>query len=209
VGRPRGFVEAEVVDRAAELFWREGYERTTMQDLVDAAGLGRASLYGAFGSKDALFERALGRYIDQTAQPVLASLDGDGPWLPRLRATLRLVLRETASDDRRGCMLVRAAGERAPHDDAVAEQADRAFAAYEQAYARLLVKALEAGELRADVDPPAAASLVLATVSGLQLLVQAGHPPASLDQALNTLLTLLAPPDVGPRARPGPVTTTS
>ena len=62
-GRPRTFVEEEVLDAAMQVFWRHGYEASSIAQLRAATGLSSASLYGAFGSKEGLFERAIEHYI--------------------------------------------------------------------------------------------------------------------------------------------------
>ena len=59
MGRPRTFSEPDVVARASAVFARRGFAATSVDDLVRATGVGRASLYGAFGSKDGLFQRCL------------------------------------------------------------------------------------------------------------------------------------------------------
>jgi AcrR family transcriptional regulator len=61
-GRPREFDIELALDRAMELFWRKGYEGTSLSDLTDTLGITRPSLYAAFGNKEALFRRALERY---------------------------------------------------------------------------------------------------------------------------------------------------
>src|SRR6266566_10166481 len=61
-GRPRHFDVDEALDRAMRLFWRKGYQATSVSDLTTAMGIKRASLYAAFGSKEALFRKALERY---------------------------------------------------------------------------------------------------------------------------------------------------
>src|SRR6478752_8329148 len=61
-GRPRGFDTDEALDRAVEVFWRQGYEGTTLDDLTGAMGINRPSLYAAFGNKEATFRRAVERY---------------------------------------------------------------------------------------------------------------------------------------------------
>ena len=60
MGRPRAFSESDVVASASAVFARRGFAATSVDDLVRATGVGRASLYGAFGSKDSLFQRCLG-----------------------------------------------------------------------------------------------------------------------------------------------------
>src|SRR4051794_39604457 len=63
-GRPREFDVDEALDRAVEVFWRQGYEATTLTDLTEAMHIGKPSLYAAFGNKEALFRRALDRYTE-------------------------------------------------------------------------------------------------------------------------------------------------
>src|ERR1700759_5692402 len=75
-GRPRAFDLDEAVDRALELFWRQGYAATTVADLTAAIGINPPSLYKAFGSKQDLFERAVQRYADLNGRIVEAALAG-------------------------------------------------------------------------------------------------------------------------------------
>ncbi len=65
MGRPKEFDEAEVLERAVELFWARGYQATSVQDIVDHVGVNRQSLYNEFGGKDALFLAALRRYMER------------------------------------------------------------------------------------------------------------------------------------------------
>jgi AcrR family transcriptional regulator len=63
LGRPRGFDTEKALDCAMHIFWRKGYVATTLTDLTAAMGINRPSFYAAFGSKEALFRTALGRYF--------------------------------------------------------------------------------------------------------------------------------------------------
>lgn len=63
MGRPREFDECEIVTKALRAFWKRGYDATSIEDLVEETGLGRASLYGAFGDKQQLFRRAVDHYL--------------------------------------------------------------------------------------------------------------------------------------------------
>src|SRR5215469_12846659 len=74
-GRPRSFDVEKALDRALEVFWRKGYEGATLSDLTGAMGINRPSLYAAFGNKEALFRKALDRYIEGPAQYVAAALE--------------------------------------------------------------------------------------------------------------------------------------
>lgn len=153
-----------------ELFWRRGYEATSMQDLVEALGLNRSSLYAAFGDKHALYLRALDRYLDEAVQATAERLGGtDAP----VRATLRRWLHDTARnlcrrEDRRGCFMVNAATELGEHDPLASQRLERAFATLHDTFAAAVRRGQAAGELRADLDARAVASFLLTTVIGLR-----------------------------------------
>src|SRR3989440_11441871 len=66
-GRPRAFDTDRALDRALQVFWRKGYEGATLSDLTKAVGVNRPSLYAAFGGKEALFRKALDRYLNGPA----------------------------------------------------------------------------------------------------------------------------------------------
>ena len=74
VGRPRTFDTEKALDRALKIFWRKGYEGTSLPDLTKAMGISRPSLYAAFGNKEALFRRAIDRYIEGPACHVKEAL---------------------------------------------------------------------------------------------------------------------------------------
>ena len=67
IGRPRAFDLETALDRALQVFWRKGYEGTSLSDLTKAMGINRPSLYAAFGNKEALFRKALDRYAEGPA----------------------------------------------------------------------------------------------------------------------------------------------
>ncbi|HMH35803.1 MAG TPA: helix-turn-helix domain-containing protein, partial [Streptosporangiaceae bacterium] len=77
-GRPRGFDVDEALDRALEVFWRQGYEGTALSDLTAAMGISRPSLYATFGNKEALFRKVLDRYADGPAAYAARALELPG-----------------------------------------------------------------------------------------------------------------------------------
>ncbi|MCM0022138.1 MAG: TetR/AcrR family transcriptional regulator, partial [Tagaea sp.] len=74
-GRPRSFDETAALDSAIEVFRRHGYEGASLELLTDAMGINRPSLYGAFGDKAALFDKAVSRYVEGPGAMPLAALD--------------------------------------------------------------------------------------------------------------------------------------
>ena len=66
LGRPRAFDIEKALERALRVFWEKGYEGSSLSDLTEAMGINRPSLYAAFGNKEALFRKALDRYVERT-----------------------------------------------------------------------------------------------------------------------------------------------
>src|SRR5262245_62821062 len=105
-GRPREFDVAEALERAMQVFWRQGYEGATLPDLTQAMGINRPSLYAAFGSKEELFRKALDRYVEGPAAYMREALNE-----PTARAVAERLLGgsiDLVTDRRnpRGCLIV-------------------------------------------------------------------------------------------------------
>ncbi|MFD4501826.1 TetR/AcrR family transcriptional regulator [Streptomyces sp. NPDC058457] len=178
---------------AMELFWRRGYEATSMADLVEHLGIGRASLYATFGSKHDLYLKALDRYQEERLPPLLRALSGPGPVLPAVRALVRQYAGESAADDLRlrGCLVTNTAAELAPHDPAAARSVERNWDRVETVLHTALVRARARGELPADRDPLALARTLLVLLQGLRLVGKASTDPARVRDAAEQALRLL------------------
>src|SRR4030088_3592079 len=121
MGRPREFSDPVVVAAAMEVFWEKGYEATTTQDLCTRTGLGRGSLYNAYGSKHRLYEEAVRRYAATKAETQLAMLAEPGPVRERLRELMLGVIdTDLADPGRRGCLALNAATEPSGRTEVVA-----------------------------------------------------------------------------------------
>ncbi|MFF3560251.1 TetR/AcrR family transcriptional regulator [Streptomyces sp. NPDC002574] len=176
--RPKQFDPDVAVEQAMEVFWRKGYASTTPQDLVDALGIGKGSLYNAFGSKRALFERALRRYRERQASVLLRALEEPGPAKVRLRRALEAVVRTDLADpDRRGCMAVNTAAEVVRTDEVATDLVLRAFAHIESAFRAVVVEGQRAGEISPERDPDGLAAMLQNTVAGLRLAVRVAEGP--------------------------------
>src|ERR1044072_4118836 len=126
MARPRSFDETDVVRRARDVFHDHGYAATSVEQLTEATGLQRSSLYGAFGDKHGLFLRAFDQYCEETIGGVVVELSGDDAGaLKRLRRHLRTKGSDPVAS-RRGCMLAGATAELAGEDPDVARVASDA-----------------------------------------------------------------------------------
>ena len=121
VGRPRQFDEDQVLEKAMSAFWAQGYETTSMADLVSATGLHKGSLYQAFGNKHDLFVKSLRRYLEEMRLEKSRLLkEADSP-LAGIYAVLHGMVEISDDDDGcpKGCMAVNSLVELAPHDPEV------------------------------------------------------------------------------------------
>lgn len=181
MARPRSFDEAQVLTAARDQFWLTGYAATSLDDLVAATGLGKGSLYGAFGDKRSLFLRVLDDYCASAVSELRQSLEGpDSGARGRLRSFLLASAKESSAPRRRGCLLAKGTAELAGSDPDVARRSLKTFRAIED----LLVTCVEQAQRHGDIDPTADArklgSLLLAVERGIEALGKAGKDEASL-----------------------------
>jgi TetR/AcrR family transcriptional regulator, transcriptional repressor for nem operon len=116
MARPREFDEGVVLDAAVLCFWNRGYEATSVKDLVERTGITAASLYNAFGDKRAIYERALDRYVEGSVASRIRRCEALAP-REAIGAFFEEILKRSLGDrERKGCMLVNAALDVAPHD---------------------------------------------------------------------------------------------
>ncbi|MFC4243207.1 TetR/AcrR family transcriptional regulator [Gryllotalpicola reticulitermitis] len=191
--RPRSFDETETLRAVRDRFWSTGYAGTSVDDISTATGLGKGSLYGAFGDKHQLFVRVFGDYCTETIDGVRAALDGpEETAFDRLRAHVRDIAAGTAADvDRRGCLLAKGTAELAETDATIAARAAEAFDDYEA----LVLRCIEQAQAHGDIDPAADADqlalLLLAVLRGIEALGKAGRSPQALDQIAEGALAVL------------------
>ena len=152
-GRPREFDIDQALDRALEVFWRKGYEGTTLPDLTRAMGINRPSLYAAFGNKEALFRRVIDRYVEGPAAFFSEALTE-----PRARAVAERLLRGTidtvtAPNGPRGCLIVQGALACSEAAESVRRELAARRSAGEAAIRARFERAKADGDLPADSDP--------------------------------------------------------
>lgn len=193
MARPKEFDPDLAVDAAVGVFWRRGYEATSVQDLVDALGVGRGSLYATFGSKEELYRRALERYLAVGLCRLEEHLAQAGSPLAAVRDLLRAEVESALADaDRRGCLAAGAVCERVAYDEATSATVVRGWERMEDAVCDALRRAQTEGELPAGRDPRALARYVVAARQGLRLLGTGRPDRAVLTDALEVALVPLA-----------------
>lgn len=191
--RPREFDEDTVLAAAREQFSATGFAGTSMDGIAAATGLGKGSLYGAFGSKTALFHRIFDDYCSQAVAGARESLDGpDDEAFARLTAHLRAIAASTAADTaHRGCLLAKGTAELTEHDPAIATRSRQTFDELEALLAADILACQRNGDVSRDADPHRLALLLLAVLRGIEALGKAGKGEQALLGIAETALELL------------------
>jgi TetR/AcrR family transcriptional regulator, transcriptional repressor for nem operon len=188
MGRPRQFVEEVAIGRAMEAFWETGYEATSTEQLCEATGLGRSSIYNTFASKHELFRRALRRYDEITAEARSTILAGEGPVRGRLRRLLQVVIDEELDHDRRGCLATNTAIELGRSDPEIVAEVRRSFDGFAESVREVIERGQAEGEIDAARDARALALFVHGTVGGIRIMARLGHDRDSLESIADTAL---------------------
>lgn len=187
-GRPRTFDLDESLDRALEVFWRKGYEGTSLQDLTEAMGINRPSLYAAFGNKEDLFHKALERYVKGPGSFVSEALNE-----PTARAVVERLLNgaalmQTSSCHPQGCLVVQGALACGTAADPIRHELISLRQTVEAAIRRRFDRAISEGDLPPDADSADLARYVATITQGMAVQAAGG---ASCEELQRVVLMAL------------------
>ncbi|MGY4921989.1 TetR/AcrR family transcriptional regulator [Streptomyces sp. 900105755] len=196
-GRPRGFDADAALDRAVEVFWRQGYEGASLSDLTEAMGINRTSMYAAYGNKEELFRRAVARYAE--ADMAYAR---DALTRPTAYAVIEAFLRANAdaltrADRPPGCLSVQGGLAEGGDNGHIAAFLAESRLAGERALADRLARAVTEGDLPADTDPSALARYVMVVSEGNAVHATAGAGRAALHATVDIALRAVPGHDAG------------
>lgn len=193
MARPREFDEGTVLEAARNQFWSGGYAATSVDDLTVATGLGKGSLYGAFGDKHALFLRTLDAYCDDAVDRAVGQLRQPGvAAYERLAGHVRATVAGIVADtERRGCMMAKSSAELGASDADVDRVVSRSLARWREALVECIAEAQRDGTVSAEADAEALATTVLGLIQGFDTLRKGGVEPAQISAAAEQLLALV------------------
>ena len=191
MARPREFDADSVLESATRVFWTRGFDNTSLDDLCEATGLNRSSLYAAFGAKRDLYLSALARYEDGSSARIAAALDGK-PIRKGVKAFLDALIDSiVAGPGRRGCFIGNCAAEMARLDRGAAARVRRSLARIEAAFRDGLAGAQARGELPPGSNSAVLARFLTASIQGLRLVGKANPNRAALNDIARTILRCL------------------
>ncbi len=177
-GRPRAYDPDRAMDRATAAFWRAGYSATSLDDLTTATGMNKPSLYSAFGDKHALYLAALERYTEAGRVAMVEALRPDLPLREGLQRVYDTALRFYLPVDQtaRGCFLIGTATTESVENPDVRKKLRDGLRLYDSLFEARFAQARDDGEIAADADPAALASVASAVMHTLALRSRAGDP---------------------------------
>src|SRR5262245_47831020 len=195
MGRPREFDMDRALDHALEVFWRNGYEGTSIAELTQAMGINPPSLYAAFGNKEELFRKALQRYVEQhgrywddaLAAEADAGCSGHAAAAPTARGMVRQMLREADNFlsnecNRRGCLMVPSVVPCSAAAEAMQPQLASQRSEAEARVRARLERAKDEGLMPPDLDPGDFARYVMAVMEGMAVRAAGGAGRQELEQ---------------------------
>ncbi len=192
MARPRTFDEDDVLDRAIEVFSRHGFAGVGIDQLTDELGLSRSSIYGAFGSKQDLWLRAVDRYRLQALAEIRNCLESpeSGQLMERVLDLLQAIGTDVSAEGGT-CLMVSAACERGTTDVATAQRASAQFCDVANVLRAALRTAQVRGELRADADVEGLSALIGTVINGARVSAAVGDPDRLGQQAIDQVIGLL------------------
>lgn len=173
-GRPRVFDMDEALDKALEIFWKRGYEGTSIGELSERLNINKPSLYAAFGNKEELFKKALSKY---TAGPVSFIREViNEPTALKVAEAFLYKSAEFLTDPQhpKGCMIVQAALSSTENSDLVKDLLIGYRAEYERFLAERFEKAKKEGDLSNEIDPEYLAKYLATLHQGMSVQATSG-----------------------------------
>lgn len=191
MARPREFDRNEVLEKAMQVFWTKGYERTSVRNLVAAMGINRGSLYDTFGDKEGLYLTALERYCTGEARPTPAGSGGESA-LNTIRRYFETIAQAGPRARKRGCFISNTIAEFGGQGGTITRTARAGVERAEAAFAALVSQGQAAGEIGRSHDPRKLARFLTSSLNGLRLMAKTDAGRAELDDIVEVTLSALA-----------------
>lgn len=190
MARHKEFDEAKVLRKAMVLFWRNGYEKTSMQDLVDYMNIHRRSIYDTFGDKQTLFLRALQLFEEITEKRMEQQIK---PVNSVKLAIRRLFEMAVVSNERKppGCLIVNTAVELSLHDQEIADIINQSFNKTESFIYELLLQGQMSGEISEQLDLKKLAQSIHNSFIGIRVLSKTTNDQEKLQNIIDSTLAVL------------------
>jgi len=193
-GMPRVklFDENEVLEKAMNLFWKQGFSATSIQDLVNNLGINRASIYDTFGDKEKLFLKAFEKYRKTNTEGISRFFDSQDNVKEGFKKLFEMAIEESVSDkEKKGCFVVNTTTELIPGDENIFKILEENRKNFEAIFFGYLKSGEEKGQFVKGKDLSAIATLLFTLYNGLKVVTKVNSNKKKLANSVNQVLSLL------------------
>lgn len=190
MARSKEFEENVVLDKAMKLFWEQGYEKSSMTDLVEHMGIHRRSLYDTFGDKHTLFLKAMDRFRDKVNAEITGQVKRSKTATEALQFIFDFMI-NGEEDSPSGCLMVNSAVELAMRDTDVDSKLTESFTLSEQLFTDIILWGQQNGEFNSDCNANKLAEQLHAVGVGLRVMARTSMPKEKLHQIASLSIQLL------------------
>jgi len=192
VGRPREFDPEDALDEAVEVFWTQGFDATSLRDLLRAMDLSKSSFYQTYGSKGELYLRCIDRYRDRVATRMMQDLERAESARAFIEDAFRALTRDLdAENGRRPCLVMNDSGDVERREAAVARRMQQGAERFEAVFRTAVARAQREGDVPPHKDPDALARYLMSSRSGLLAVRKAGASEDELRDIVAVTLSAL------------------
>lgn len=190
--RVKLFDESEVLTKAMNLFWKQGYAATSVQDLVSHLGINRASLYDTFGDKEQLFKKSFELYRKNNIEGLKQFFDTQNNVREGFARLFENAIEEAINDeDRKGCFVVNTTTELVPNDDSITVTLEDNKSDFENIFFEYLQKGKDVGQITTNKDLRSIAALFYTLYNGLRVVSKVRPNKKKLSETVEVALSLL------------------
>ncbi|GAA1382968.1 MULTISPECIES: TetR/AcrR family transcriptional regulator [Peribacillus] len=190
MARSKEFDEKAVLRKAMELFWEQGYEKTSMQDLVDHMGIHRRSIYDTFGDKRSLFLASLNHYEELIVNEMERIISST----PSIKQTIRdvfIFVLNSIEQYPKGCLSVNAAIELSLLDKEIGRIVTKMFNRTEDMFNNLIKRGQTSGELSKEIDSDNTSRFLHNNLVGIRVLIKTNYNKKELEGIITLALSVL------------------
>lgn len=187
-GRPKGFDNDVILEKAMNVFWARGYEGTSLAELTDVLGINKPSLYAAFGDKEELFRKALAKYLASQGSVFREALGAETSRLVATNFLLNAAKFLTDDSHPKGCMIAQGALNYGRDAELIHEEMTRQRKNYEEALRERFERAKNEKDLNADADATQLAKFVATLHQGMSVQATSGATREELEAVVDMAL---------------------
>ncbi|MEK3775708.1 MULTISPECIES: TetR/AcrR family transcriptional regulator [unclassified Paenibacillus] len=190
MARSKEFEVNEVLDKAMKIFWEQGYEKTSMSDLVEHMGIHRRSIYDTFDDKHSLFLQAIDRYRGKVSATLLAEIKASKTAVEALHKIFDVMIRE-AEETPSGCLIVNSAVELGARDEEVDNRSLESFNDTELMFEQIIQWGQRDGEFASDHDAKEMAEYLHNISVGIRAMARTSTDKEKLNRIINVSMKIL------------------